>query len=535
MNDRQESFGSGSDARHLMAKESPLLNSRADVNEAVRFLMRRCILFLTLSGLLFSLTTCASGLPTPAPTAIPLAATAAPSPRPTRRAATATAIKRATPAIPATETPTPVGPTRSSDLDDLLAERTAQGFLDRLVKGADASAVGLYLTDEARAGEAADSLGGITAFPSRLLQATLLEFRRATASSYEARALLRWSGTDKQGPATQTMTLNLIYQRGLWLIDLITLGDLQALAPTPTRRTTAGWLPPRLEGRLVFQVSSGGDIYTIHADGKGLRRLSDGLDPAWSPDGTQIAFARWRHPWGVYLINPDDPSSAGEERVVDGVRLKEVAWSPDGSQIASTVNYSSSGPKEICFFGFCFTIPAFSVGQIWIAYLGTGEFLSLPLDDQAVHAPTWDPVQQRIVYAGDRGLAWIELEEMETGRFEGGSVWDTSPSFSPDGQQIAFMGRVHDRWEIFVMNADGSGRHQLTRSSRDLEEPPSSVAPAWSPDGKHIVFLSNRDGPWRIYVMDADGSHQRSMFGAELDGLGIRYEWATERVVSWSR
>jgi Tol biopolymer transport system component len=333
------------------------------------------------------------------------------------------------------------------------------------------------------------------------------------------------------------MTLRLAQQRGLWLIDDITLGDRKDSTPTPTKRPSVGQPASRPEGRLVFQVSSGGDMYVMRADGTGLRRLADGLDPAWSPappEGSagrnQIAFVRWRAPWGVYVIHPD---GSGEERVVDGNRLKEVAWSPDGSRLALTINYGSSEPTEICFFGFCFTIPAFSVGQIWTADLESGKLLSLPLDDRAVHAPTWSPVGERIVYAGDRGLAWIDVDTMERGRFESGSVWDTSPAFSPDGQQIAFMGRVHDRWEVFCMNADGSARKQLTYSDAGRGKPVSSVAPTWSPDGRHIAFLSNRDGPWRIYVMDADGSDQRPLVGDKLDHLGIRYEWASERVISW--
>jgi dipeptidyl aminopeptidase/acylaminoacyl peptidase len=54
--------------------------------------------------------------------------------------------------------------------------------------------------------------------------------------------------------------------------------------------------------------------------------------------------------------------------------------------------------------------------------------------------------------------------------------------------------------EVYVINADGSGRTNLTKNSA------ADVAPTWSPDGKKITFMSDRDGDFDIYTMDADGS-----------------------------
>ena len=87
---------------------------------------------------------------------------------------------------------------------------------------------------------------------------------------------------------------------------------------------------------------------------------------------------------------------------------------------------------------------------------------------------------------------------------------NSDPVWSPDGSKIAFVSGGAQGYDIFVMNADGSGRRQLmTPAAADLQ-------PTWSPDGTRIAYVANNNRPGgdgsmdrEIWVMNADGSGQR--------------------------
>jgi hypothetical protein len=87
--------------------------------------------------------------------------------------------------------------------------------------------------------------------------------------------------------------------------SLATVPVVSAPAPPKAAMASRPTPTPELTGKLVFQTCNGCDIYVINADGSGLRRLTDGMDPAWSPDGKKVAFARWRDPRGIYVIDED--------------------------------------------------------------------------------------------------------------------------------------------------------------------------------------------------------------------------------------
>jgi Tol biopolymer transport system component len=79
---------------------------------------------------------------------------------------------------------------------------------------------------------------------------------------------------------------------------------------------------------------------------------------------------------------------------------------------------------------------------------------------------------------------------------------DGSPAVSPDGARIAFNSERDGNFEIYVMNADGSDQARLT-----TEAGAADLSPAWSPDGTRIAFVSDRTGPREIFIMEADGSN----------------------------
>ncbi|MEA2931426.1 MAG: TolB protein, partial [Actinomycetota bacterium] len=70
------------------------------------------------------------------------------------------------------------------------------------------------------------------------------------------------------------------------------------------------------------------------------------------------------------------------------------------------------------------------------------------------------------------------------------------PVFSPDGTRIAFQGTRGGNFDIFAVNADGTGEKRLSRSGR------GDFAPAGSPDGRYLAFQNARRGGSKIYVLD---------------------------------
>ncbi len=359
----------------------------------------------------------------------------------------------------------------------------------------------------------------------------------------------------------------------------VTLDNLPELESTPPAVAEEGApsqpaiaLADTGPGKLVIQRSSGGDILVINPDGTDLRRLTSGIDPALSPDRQTVAFTRWQGDIGsLWLIDLD---GSNERKILDFTKqAKGPAWSPDGAQII--INYQQGGrleERQICENisdgsfpalsrnarnikvdvrqnsdgefepHLCWVVPPDRYWNLRLVNVADGSFEDLDGGTYAFR-PTWDPANPwRVVSAGGRGLVEVDV----TRKYEQAitdQTGDGSPVFSPDGRYLAVTvghpgsGQGYD---IYRLNADGSGRVRLTQTplwetvQPDQRKAWNNVAPAWSPDGAQIAFLTDRAGRWEIWVMNADGSNQRPLFSDEInDQLDLTYNFVDERMISW--
>ena len=342
--------------------------------------------------------------------------------------------------------------------------------------------------------------------------------------------------------------LNPRSERGLYLMHPDGSG-LRLLAGGRSFGDTRAWSP---DGRFIASdVWDDVSIVIIEVETGALRNITSTPDgtgagdfhPAWSPDGTQLAFQSGdvQTP-EIWIMNADGSQA---HKIADGCC---PAWQPApqmaAPETADTV--VSQTPTRIA--------ATLAGGRIAFDSQQNGEFNSeiyvmnadgsgqanLTNNSSGDYYPSWSPDGTRIVFMSGRdgsvGIYAMSADGSNVTRLTNSQASDTWPSCSPDGDRVAFVSDRDGNNEIYVMNIDGSGVTRLTYNTVGDGWPtwsPDSTriafvrgsqvyvmnadgsnahglfegqSPSWSPDGTRIAFYSKRDGNAEIYVIEADGT-----------------------------
>ncbi|MBN1665848.1 MAG: PD40 domain-containing protein [Anaerolineales bacterium] len=145
---------------------------------------------------------------------------------------------------------------------------------------------------------------------------------------------------------------------------------------------------------------------------------------------------------------------------------------------------------------------------------------------------------------GNPEIYTVQADGSGLARLTDDSAFDDSPAISPDGSRIVFLTARHDpnpsfpdlKYEIYVMNVDGSNPRRLTNTEAAEDHP------SWSPDGGKIIFDTDYDGDGfsEVYTMNPDGTEiTRLTFNAANDQFadwspdGRQIAFSSDRNGNW--
>ena len=257
------------------------------------------------------------------------------------------------------------------------------------------------------------------------------------------------------------------------------------------------------ETKIYFVSSRTGskEIWAMDYDGQNQHQVTHlgttSLSPRISPDNSRIAFSSLgREGWAIRMYSLDLGRLVGFPGGAAGGNNFSPAWSGDGTKIA--FSSARSGAPEI-----------------WVGDANGGNLHQLTAFRRADVSPTWNPRTnaQLAFVSGRTGLPQIYIMDQDGANVQrmtdGG--YAISPNWHPNGQFLTFSWNrkygpgAPGGQDIYVMDIASKRWMQLTHDAG------SNDFPCWSPDGRHIVFERTMGSHSDIWSMLADGTQQQQL------------------------
>ena len=259
---------------------------------------------------------------------------------------------------------------------------------------------------------------------------------------------------------------------------------------------------PGRAGRIAFISNRTGsnEIYTMNPDGGDVHRLTiNGLaevQPSWSPDGASIAFAASPEsgPRDLYVMSAQG-SGVTNLTTTPSDEEQAPSWSPDGRTLLFTrsVDFPDGGNSDV------YTMPSTGGVATQLTFSGGTE-----------GGPVWSADGSRIAFAlaaPEHDIYSMAPDGSDVVNLtDGAGVGNVQPDWSPGSEQIAFTSRrplsADDdapKEDVWVMAVDGSMQVNLTAT------PGSDANPTWSPQGDAIAYEAMFDGNPEIMIMPSGG------------------------------
>jgi TolB protein len=230
------------------------------------------------------------------------------------------------------------------------------------------------------------------------------------------------------------------------------------------------WSPDSRQIVLVSSRHGGMKLHVISAEsadhGSDMRQLTFGNDeddtPAWSPDGKKIVFVSIRNGVSQILVMNADGTNIRQLTTGNAENIHPT-WTPDSARVLfNTTKFANATAAD---------------GR------------DVPSDNKIVGEQIDKKMELATIHADGS-----EMKRLTTG---GGYTY---ASFAPDGLSILHRKVDGPKSQIFVMNADGSGDHNISGEST------LDGWPAWSNDGKRVIFSRRVNDRFQLFVMNRDGT-----------------------------